>query len=93
MQQVTLKKEALLEVLKKNKEKHIAEYQEAKKNWKVKAKARLGELLIELEEKEELPHPGLAKPISYEKDYTTAISMLEFSVDDTIELTQGEFRM
>lgn len=90
MRNVRLNKDELLKVVRQNKEKHVAAYQEAVEDYKVAAVklalnnlklARTGEL-AKMAKTRSLP----AAPMSYEDNYTQAIAMLEMSVDDVIEL-------
>ena len=83
----------LIEILKVNREKHAIEFQASingyqqamidflQKTLKEIRKGKVKELSI-----------SLARPRSYEKDYTEAIEMLEVSVDDNINLDSESFR-
>jgi hypothetical protein len=99
MQKVKVKTNILLNKLRENKEKHIKEYNEASKNWKIKTTEALKkfhqESLQRLESSDRIEYIHFScpvKPISHETDYILAIEMLEFSVDQELELTQQEFK-
>jgi len=94
MQTVNIKKDQLLEAIRKNKEKHIKDFKEATVLYKSKVTEKLNGLLLEIEQKEDVDVSiHLPKPVSHENDYSTVISMLEFSTDEIIEMSQPEFRM
>lgn len=95
MNDIKVNRLAMLEIVKTNKEKHIAAFVEAvtdykklaieisKKNLKI---AKTGDL-DKFPQIKYLP----AKPTSYESSYTRAIRMLEMSVDEVIEVDENTF--
>lgn len=92
MRSVKIKTQELLEVLRKNRETHQKDYDEAIVGYReavikeVKAalkKAQAGEDVYEF--------VSATKPKSYVKSYDTVIRMLEMSSEDTVELTMQEF--
>jgi len=92
MDNIKVKKEELLEVLKSNKEKHILEFKEAVRGYRVKSATLLSDQLAKVEGGEEFTMDfNLPKPVSHEEDYQLAISMLTMDVDDYVELDQHEF--
>jgi hypothetical protein len=95
MKSVLLDRNELLEIVRENKEKHVAEYREAVADFKkvvvVLTKenavlARTGRL-EEIARIKGIPHA----PVSYEDNYNRAIRMLELSVEEQIELEEQIF--
>jgi len=97
------KKDFLLETLKKNRETHEEVYQESLKGYLEKAMQKIGEVksgLAEdharLAEGEHIElrsiHFGLELPSSHIEVYDTVISMLENTMQDTIELSPDAYR-
>jgi lysyl-tRNA synthetase class I len=91
-------RDELLEVLKENREKHIAEYKSARKIWLKKAikelrkVAKRAEQTKTLNNKSFMPLGELPKPISYVHSYDTMIARLEAEVKPTVELDDREFQ-
>jgi hypothetical protein len=91
---IRVKRDTVLETLRKNKELHHAEYEEAIEGWIQKAKNKLNTLIEQLnsdnarEVKFELYLP---KPESFEKEYEKALKMLELEIRDEIDITKQEF--
>lgn len=97
-------KNELLKELKKNRKNHLAIFEEAKKEYFVKAIEYVLDMqdeLIDLEEELRnedfdvslsLPRHQLSKPFNYVSVYDTAIQMLELHTEDTIELSASEVR-
>lgn len=95
MKSVKMNRQELLDIVRKNKETHIAEYQEAvagylqkvvetaKKNLKL---ANTGDL-AQIAKTERPP----AQPVSFEDAYHRAIRMLELSVEDVIDVPEDTF--
>jgi len=82
----------LLETLRKNRETHIAEYNEALKGYREACIAKLKENLDNaIAGKDFTTSINIYKPQSYEKDYSRAISMLEWSTETEVELSAREF--
>lgn len=93
MQTVKVKKSELLTVVQENREKHIAEFNSAKKIFIEDAIEKLTEMLTTAQVKGKIIQSlGLSEPVSYQASYDTAIKMLQMSTEDVIELTQGEFQ-
>lgn len=95
MKRVLLDRVELLEIVRENQKKHVAEYQEAVTDFKKAvinvtkenlALARTGRL-EEIRKIRSVPHA----PESYQDSYTRAIRMLELSVEDQIELDEQVF--
>lgn len=95
MRTVKLDKNELLAIVRENKEKHVATFNEAVTDYKV-AVEKLCKKNYELSQTGDLsqieqirPMPSL--PVSYEDNYSRAIRMLELSVDSVIELEDQIF--
>jgi len=95
METIQVKKETVLEILKKNKELHHKEFEEAMEGWINKAKNKLERLLTILNSSEArdaiLSEVHLPKPVSYEKEYDKAIKMVEFEIRSVIEISSSDF--
>jgi len=94
MEKIQVAKTAVLEVLRKNKETHHTEFEEAMQGWLEKAKKKLNNLLEQLNSdkaSEAKIEVYLPKPISYEKEYDKAIKMVEFEIRDIIEISSSDF--
>jgi hypothetical protein len=95
MRSVKMKKDELLMIVRQNKIKHIAEYDEAVNDYKTltvkitKENAKLANTgdLEKIKEIKGIP----SAPRSYESDYNRAARMLELSVEDVIELEDDVF--
>lgn len=95
MRSVKVNKTELLEIVSKNKIKHVKEFDESVKDYK-KAALKVAKEHVELAKSGDLEQIAKIrampqKPASYEKDYERAIRMLELSVEDTIELEEDIF--
>lgn len=96
---VTVKKGKLLLTLAANREKHITIYYEAQRGYEEKAKQLLSDRLDEFNMSISSRSPmfsadlsfSLPKPVSHMDSYNKAIGMLEWSVNDTVELDAGQF--
>ena len=90
---ITIKKNKLLTVLVKNKEKHVDNFKKAKAAFKDKALSELNGRIGLIESGRSFDmNFSLPVPISYEKDYARAIGMLEFHMGESIELSQELYR-
>jgi len=93
MQTVTIEKERLRAVLLANKTTHQLEYAEAMEGYREAFDKRLMAMRKELK-KGGLPNPfisDLPKPSEHTNEYEQVLKMLDFSVDDTIELSHDDF--
>lgn len=95
MKPVRVFKNELLETVKKNRDKHVAEYDEAIEGYKTSV-ARIAKSNNKLAKSRDLkkiemikPYP--ARPVSYQDCYDRAIAMLTMSVDEHVELTEDVF--
>lgn len=92
MEKIKAKKAEVLKALKTNRAKHIAEYKEALKGYRVKCAKLLEKELTKIEAGKKFNmYFSVNEPQSYEKDYNLAIEMLEMDINDTVELTRNEF--
>jgi hypothetical protein len=83
----------LLEILKSNREMHIAEYESAMLEFRKDAIKELNEILEIAESGGEIQlHLSLVRPTSFESSYNTVIKMLELSEESTVELSSQEFQ-
>lgn len=90
---VSVDKNNLLQILKKNREQHESDYIKAKAGFKEELKAELEEKLRLLSIGEDVPlHFENRRPENNLKDYDEIIGMLEISVDESIELTAEQYR-
>lgn len=96
MQKIKIDKKKLLARLRENKTQHEKVFIETFNNYKIKARENLETFYKESPAKiaagENVYYPSLTIPTSYSKEYETAIEILEFSVDKTVELTHEEFK-
>jgi uncharacterized protein YbgA (DUF1722 family) len=92
MKTVKVDKDKLLTTLKANREKHVAEYDEALENYKAAAVEVLAKRLKEARKGNILLHFDLPDPRKFEEDYDQAIEMVEWSLDDEIELMEQDFK-
>lgn len=95
MHAVKVNRIELLEIVRKNKDKHIADFNESVADYKAAA-IKLAESNLELAKSGELEQiakirPVPQKPVSYEQNYNRAERMLELSVDEVIEVEEDVF--
>ena len=95
MHSVKVNRNELLDIVKRNKEKHVAEFNEAVEDYKKAAVKVMTENLSlattgELESIAKIK-PLASRPNSYETSYERAIRMLELSVEDVIEVEEDVF--
>lgn len=95
MHSVKINREELLQIVRENKEKHIAAYNEAVADYKT-AVLKIAKDNQKLAASQDLENfkkikavPGA--PVSYESSYSRAIRMLELSVEDIIEVEETVF--
>ena len=102
MRDVKVKRTELLEKVKANREKHIAEYHEAVDGYKAAALAEIDKGVQSLRRQVESLQDGemlrlagvhfsLAVPENHAKDYDQVIAMLEMSVDAELTVRSDEF--
>ncbi len=95
MNAIKMNRLALLEIVKANKEKHIAEFIEAIADYKVVV-LQLAQANLKLTKTGDLEQIKKVKgqpsaPISYETHYARSIRMLELSVEEIIEVEEDVF--
>lgn len=95
MDDIKIEKSRLLENIQRNREKHLAEYDEAVKGWKEKVRDAVVKELKRLD-KGKKPNlyflQSLPEPTSYEDQYDEAIAMLEWEKEDEVQLTFAQFK-
>jgi hypothetical protein len=85
----------LLETLKKNRELHSEEYKLAEKGYWLQIEDALKAALKEIRKTGKTnvnKFYGMSAPQDHTKDYDVVIKMLEFSVDEIIELDHNRFQ-
>jgi len=93
MNDVTCKKEAVIETLKRNRENHLELVIEAREGYVKRASAELEKRLEKLRSgKIVAVHVALAAPVDYTEEYDNAIAMLEADINDTVVLSPEDFR-
>lgn len=92
MNNLSVRKDQLLETLRTNKEAHHAEFLEAQKNYRKQVIAELDKRL-EQARKGGVINLGFAlpEPVEYTDTYDSEIQALEWHIGDTVELTQQDF--
>ena len=93
MKNVMVEKGKLLEALKRNREKHAVEYQDALEGWAETARIQLADEIDDLKTcpEEASLYFNLPKPESYVADYDRAIAMVEMDVRETLEMSESDF--
>lgn len=92
MKAVNVKRSDLISALKANRERHSTEAKEAKAGYLIAVEKALKKALRDLRKGEAKTNLGMMPPIDKTSDYDRAIQMMEMSVDETVELTEQEFR-
>lgn len=92
MRSVKIKTQELLEVLRKNRETHQADFDKAIVGYREAVVKEIKTALRRAEEGKDVNTlVSAVKPSNYVKSYDTVIRMLEMSSEDTVELTMQEF--
>lgn len=92
MQQVTIKKDALLATLTTNREKHTQIFEEAQVGYRKRVIDELDALLAKAKRGERVPsYWRLQAPVNQTPEYDRAILMLQMSVDDQVTLSAQDF--
>lgn len=90
MDEFKVDKIELLDNLKRNRDKHLEEYQTAMIGWKEAVVKKMAAELKRLEGTDEEPDlnflSDLPKPVSYEKSYTEAMEVLEWENESLVVL-------
>lgn len=93
MDTMQVDKQQLIDTLTENRGNHIKAYEEAIKVYRVKAEKALRARASEIRDGKTVdPGIGLTIPENYESQYNDAITRLEWTVGDTVELSRSEFR-
>lgn len=93
MKSVKLNAVKLLEVLKQNRESHVAEYTSAMEEYRKDAIAALKKNLKDAQNGGDIVlYASLVAPQNFTASYDTVIKMLEMSSDEIVELTISEFQ-
>jgi hypothetical protein len=95
MRQVTLEKERLVETLTVNREKHEADFEIVWEAFRKQAMSNAKKIVDSLKE---APmgavinlNVGLQPPVNHSDDYTRAIEMCKWEVEDHVQLDEQEF--
>lgn len=89
---ITVDHLALLETLKTNLEQHKKDFKEAMVGYRLAVIEELTEKLKKAKDGEEIePQSECERPVSHAKDYERVISMLRWSVGETVVLDEREF--
>jgi DNA polymerase II small subunit/DNA polymerase delta subunit B len=92
METVKIRKEELLEALKKNRATHRKIFEEAQEGYREEAIKLLDKALDDARKGKEIKtFIQLQAPIDQTKDYDRAIRMIEMSVEDVIEIDEKDF--
>ena len=97
MKTITVNKTQLLKTLRENREKHLEILKETKENYWKTIEADLKNQLKKVSKKVEQNSPMKSFnffrsiPVDFCKEYDKAISMLEWNVEEEVELDQIEF--
>lgn len=93
MPSVKIKKQDLLEALRKNREEHRTVFEEALEGYRKRVIEVLGERLRAARKGEKIDMTfRLAEPMDQTKDYDRVIRMMEMSTEEIIELGEHEFQ-
>lgn len=93
MKTVKIKVKDLLAHLQSNREKHVAEYAEAIKRYRIALRRKLTELLEDASCDHDIKHTiDVIRPQSFTDSYDEAISMLQWTTDIEVELDRAEFK-
>ncbi len=94
LENIKIKKDKLLEILKENRSKHRAIFEEALEGYKKKAEEVLSARLRQLKAGERVRMTfSIPEPADQTKDYNRVIRMLELMEGDAIELSEQDFAM
>lgn len=92
MQSVKLKREELLNILKKNRETHAREFSDATEAYEKAYNDTIKSLLNKKPTDLSRIARELIRPRDHNEEYDTVIRMLELAVDDEVTLGANEFR-
>ena len=93
MNTVSVNKVRLLETLESNLEKHRKDFTEADDQYRGHVVAALRDRALKIEQGGEINSTfNLPKPVSYASEYEDAIRMLQWEVNDDVELSDYDFK-
>lgn len=85
-------RKSLIDKVKTNKQKHVEEFEQARKKYQKLFVQKLEAMTAAAKEGKDVPHHiDLVKPQSFEKSYDIALNMLEMGQGETIELPLNIF--
>jgi len=89
---ITVEKNKLLETVRKNRDDHRSQFLAAQEVYRERVIDFLNLRLKEARDGKAVSLvTNLVEPVDYTKEYDTAISMIEWSVEDSIDLSQRDF--
>jgi hypothetical protein len=88
---IKISKSKLIETIRKNRDEHIKDYNEAVEAYKKEATKQLEECKKQLDEGSLKIKLQLVTPVNRSEEYDKVIEMFEWEIADEVELTQGEF--
>lgn len=88
---IRVNKNELIEQIKANKDKHIAQFNDAVKAYQNEALRQLTEQTIRVKSGALDAQLDLTTPVNNEENYDKIIEMFEWEVESTVELSQSEF--
>jgi hypothetical protein len=89
---IRIKRDELLDILKKNRADHRATFEKASKGYRERAIAELDASLKDAHAGKKIRRSiGLVEPMDQTKDYDRAIRMLELTVDEIVTIGNSEF--
>lgn len=92
MQFIEVKKEALLEKLKENRDKHRKLFEEALDGWEKRVVEELKKAVSDAKAKREFRTTFfLPQPVDHTSEYDAIIEQVEWDVNETIELSPQQF--
>lgn len=93
MTSMTMKRESLIEIIKKNRDEHRDTFLEAQKSYREEVIAALDKMLSDARMGNKIKRQiTLPEPEDHTKEYDAIILMLEMCVSDTIEVDSHEFQ-
>jgi hypothetical protein len=94
MNEIRVDREHLLEIIRANRETHRSTFLKAQEGFRKLVIKKLDEMLENARNGVRFDTSvGLPTPQDMTKEYDMVISMLEMSVDEQIDISQGEFKM
>lgn len=89
---IRVRKERLLETLRSNLDEHRGAYEDAMRGYRAAMIAELGGMLAQAEAGEDVDHEiDLERPEDHSESYEQALLLMEWDVEDEIELSVSDF--